>query len=549
MSVILCIMIIPMSIIGSLLYEKAVSTVIQKQHAYAMNAIKNMMLSIENTTNYARELSLMMIQNKEIRTFLKTDISDLEMYRKHSLDLYYDLLFYAGKKEYIDAIYVLGENGAEFESEFGRKHYIPDEILKEVETQKGGIVWGSSKEELYIVRSIMDINNPGTRLGLLKINLSSKAIQRLFDNFLTSYSENISLIDANGNIILSSGEHKDVDYQLIAKRSDARSGVYEEGDQISYYIHEPKSNWTIVMTIALSDLLQEVNSIKNLLTMAVVISVFICIVLTMVFTKTVLVPIKQLTEKIREIQLGNYKVRLDFKSNDEIGSISKGFNEMTERLNDLINQVILNKVKQKDLEIKALQAQIDPHSLYNNLDTAYWMSRLEKADKTSKIIGALSVLYKINLNTDGEMSLVKKELEYIQSYFVIQQIRTNNQVGIQFDIDENIMKLKTMSFILQPLVENAIQHGILPYSSEGMIYVRAFVEERALYFVVEDSGQEADVEALYNLLEQEKINGRRGLAIRNIHKRIQLKFGEEYGLGFGKNVEGGLRVVVRQPAL
>lgn len=556
----LVIAIIPSAVIGSMLYSKSVQIVKQKQESSSKNSLQNISANINVVMEYAHNVSLFLIQNEDVRNALMDQSLIGAKRLKKENAVMKCLAFYTGQKNYIDSISIVGDNGLKLSAGVYKQDVIDENFNRRLEEAKGGAIWVSdgvdtTSEMIHLTlgRTIKDINNLKQNLGTLYINVSNQVLHQQLSNYIKAYSGYIMLADRDSNIIAESGDAQLGQYKTLEKFKNAADsdGFIEEidnkNDKITYYMGIPDTEWVLVSTVRISSLLAENHTIRGLLVMGIAVSMMLCIFVSIFFSKSILLPLRLLTEKIKEIKEDNYKVSLDFDSNDEIGLLSCRFNDMTHRLDELVNEVLMGKVLQGESELKALQAQIDPHFLYNNLDTAYWMSRLEHAEKTGKVLLALTDLYRLSVSSGNKLISVEKEVLYIRNYIVIQQMRLDDLISFQVEVEENVLELATMRFVLQPLVENSIQHGILPTGKQGGIVIRVFIKEENLFFEVEDNGGGIEPEILQELLDNVKSEDKRGMAIRNIDQRIKLKFGQNYGLTFEKTDQGGILAVVIQP--
>ena len=215
-------------------------------------------------------------------------------------------------------------------------------------------------------------------------------------------------------------------------------------------------------------------------------------------------------------------------------------------MDELVNQVYLAQIKEKDAQLQAMQAYINPHFLYNTLDTICWMSRMEDAQETCNLIEALSKLFRMSARDTRKVISVEQELEYINSYIMIQECRHTDFIQFEVQAQEETLKCQTVRFILQPLVENAILHGLEPTGRPGKLSIDIRRQEDKLVMTVEDDGMGADIEELRELLQSHP-EGLRGMGISNVNDRIRLCFGEEYGIFFYNAEGGGLRVQAVQP--
>lgn len=555
----LTVMIISSTVVGTLLYKKSIDIVKQKQETLIKNAFGNITDNLEVNMKNAHSISLFIISDDMIRNALQ----DYDMSRRKMLEIQNEILssltFFSGQNSYIESIHIQGDNGLDI---FTGKNYtvLDDQDTKAVRAKKGGSVWKWEKNKdgnmvnLSLLRGIRNREDPKEELGILRIDISSEMLKEQFRDFVRAYPGHIAIWNDDGTEIYSYGERRTKD---SVSGTPHEGGLREEWlevfdkkeNTLSYYYHIPDSKWFLESSMQYSALYAENNVIRDLLVIGITVSLLLCMGIVYIFSKSILKPLKLLTKKIGEIADENYKIRLDFHSNDEIGLLSTSFNRMAKQLDELVNEVLRGKLLQKDAQFQALQAQINPHFLYNNLDTAYWMSRLEKAEKTGKIILSLSALYRSAVSTVGKLISVETELRYAKDYIVIQRLRLDEQIQFYIKAEDEALNSTTLRFVLQPLIENSIQHGILPAGEPGIIRVNIYQREEVLCFEVEDSGKESSVQELIKLLEDSGSEEKRGMAIRNIHRRIMLQFGAEYGLSFAETEQGGVRAIVKQPII
>lgn len=549
---------IPIAIIGTVLYRKSLEIVEQKQEAASENALDSIADSIQVTTDYVGNLSLYIIQNSDVKeTLLAESMNGSELLRRQN-EVAKSLMFYTGQNQFVNSIYIEGENGLVLHAGDVRNVKREEELAGRAKKLMGKSFWtGTSAKNddspvvyLTLTRSIRDTENLQNTLGTLWINVPLSKMKEQFSNYIETYPGYIALVDDDGNVLLSAGKSETVISDLeklkesrITTISDKKSNTLVYGNKLS------DTGWTIVSGLERSKLLEENRTIRDLLIYGIVASMLLCLLTSVLFSRVILHPLRLLTGKIREVKEDNYDVQLQFESNDEIGILSTQFNAMTRRMNELVNEVLTGKVLQTEAELKALQAQINPHFLYNNLDTAYWMSRLEHADKTGRVVLAIADLYRLTMNSGQKFISVETEIRYVENYIVIQELRTADQIQFHIEADEELFQWATMRFVIQPLVENSVEHGILPSGREGDIWIRGFKDEENLYFEVEDNGDSIDISEIEELLMDVKSEEKRGMAIRNIDQRIKLQFGKNYGLFFRAGTENGTVVRIVQPLL
>lgn len=545
---------IPITVIGAMLYRKTLEIVSQKQETASANALDSILDSIYVTVDYVNNLSLFIIQNQDVKDALLPDTMTAEEHVRLQNRIGQSLIFYSGQDQFIKSIYIRGLNGMVFQSGVVRDLDSREQMMEKAIERQGSALWTGTRnsttegeaEYLTISRSIRDAENLDSTLGALWIHVPASKIKRQFSDYIKTYPGYIALLDEDGECLVSAGdaEHSYEDLDKL-KAGGWDSVLNEEDNTLIYGTEVQDTGWKVVSSLELSTLLSENRAVRNLLFLSIIVSLVLCLLTTFIFSRIVLQPLKLLAAKIGEIKEDNYNVQIPFESNDEIGILSRQFNAMTKRMNELVNEVFRQKVLQTEAELQALQAQINPHFLFNNLDTAYWMSRLEHAEKTGRVVLAISQLCRTAMNAGQKLITVKEEMKYVENYILIQELRTAGQIQFHIAIDEDVLEMPTISFVIQPLVENSIQHGFLEKGRTGEIWIRGFTEEGNLYFEVEDNGDGADILELEELLVC-KSNEKRGMAIRNIDQRIKIQFGNNYGLYFSKVSQGGLLTRVVQ---
>lgn len=266
-------------------------------------------------------------------------------------------------------------------------------------------------------------------------------------------------------------------------------------------------------------------------------------------------PIRELKKMTASVGEGNLDVRVENRNKDEIAALGKSFNHMTEQLKELIEKERREQESLKKAEMKALQAQINPHFLYNTLDAIVWMAEANKSDEVIKIVSALSSFFRTTLSKGRDWIPVRNEVEHVKSYLTIQKIRYNDILDYKIEIDEAIYDYSILKLTLQPIVENALYHGIKNKRGRGMITIEGGLkEDGVMMFTVVDDGvgmtpeRLAEVQAELDDEQGEIVVNESGFGLNNVHKRIKLYYGQQYGLTVDSSVGTGTRVTITIPS-
>lgn len=265
-------------------------------------------------------------------------------------------------------------------------------------------------------------------------------------------------------------------------------------------------------------------------------------------------PIRVLHKMTKSISEGNLDVRVENKNVDEITSLGRSFNIMTQKIKELFEKSIKEQEELKKAELKVMQAQINPHFLYNTLDTIIWMAEANKSEQVIEIVRALSNFFRITLSKGNDWITIRDEVAHIRSYLIIQKIRYRDILDFDIDIDEKIMDYTILKLTLQPIVENALYHGIKNKRKGGVITISGYkTEDGKIVFKINDNGagmteeRYKEVQAELEDDSKEMVIKDRGFGLSNVHKRIKLYYGEQYGLSISTENEIGTEVSVVIP--
>ncbi|MBW5445421.1 HAMP domain-containing protein [Cohnella sp. CFH 77786] len=317
------------------------------------------------------------------------------------------------------------------------------------------------------------------------------------------------------------------------------------------------TGWKIVGNVTLQEIVQDANEIRQLIIVSVMLSILFTITLYFFITARLTRPIQFLKNKMRQAASGYLDAKVKPAGQDEIADLGKSFNIMLEKIKALLDQSIREKELVQKAELRTLQAQINPHFLYNTLDSVVWMAEAGKKDQVIQLVQAFSRFFRISLNKGRDWISIKSELDHVQSYLIIQQIRYRDILDYEISVDGELQVFPILKMTLQPLVENALYHGIKNKRGKGMIRIGGHVEqERDIVLTVEDDGAGMSAERLAEVREglnrqrapdEEEDGAGGGFGLQNVHQRIRLYFGERYGVGIESAEGAGTRIFVRIP--
>ena len=385
-----------------------------------------------------------------------------------------------------------------------------------------------------------NIRNLGTKeqMGLVLIDLDPAYFENMFKN--SNPPGDILILD--GDKILYSSSINRFSSPQVAKIIQGRekSGTIKkvmDGTQYFFNYHtNKKTNWDVVSIIPYENIVREVNQLRlvsiSLLVMALMFSLVIALFITRRITNQLSL-LRMVTEKMekRETVVG-----IHFNNEDEIGEIGNQIVHLYNWNNDLTKRLYKSQIKEKEAELLALQSHINPHFLYNTLNTVFWMAEKIQAKQISKIAINLSKIFKLTLNDGNHITSVKNEMEQVKSYLDIQNIRFDNKIDYTVTIEPEIMDESIIKLLLQPIVENSVYHG-LEQQESGTIMIEGKMVEDGLLFIIRDTGKGFD-------MNEVDIN-KKGYALKNINERLKLYYGKEYGLKIESEVGKGTIVYLK----
>lgn len=410
--------------------------------------------------------------------------------------------------------------------------------------------------KVYLVRNMPLLPQLESE-GYLYIEVEYNSIFDMFSK-MESGQYGVVIYDEEGEEIYSFNSFDTDKYILDSKV--LYEGTISEDNSLknSYKIKDNNRRFTVVKEVTKvgwTAVIYKPDSVINMSIRAlisVVIGVaLVCIILSSMIATIVsgrfVNTIEKMTENMKEVEAGKYEVKIHSDSEDEVGSLIRGFGNMVNRINTLINEVYKGKLFQKEAEMKALQAQINPHFLYNSLSLINWKAIEAKQPDISRITLLLSKFYRTSLNKGKNITSIKDEISNIQSYIDIQLMMHDNGFDVEYDIDHDIMNYSIPNLLLQPIVENAIDHGIdMNTDKRGLIQVSGkLLDGDQIEIKVSDNGVGMSEETAEQMLTESS----KGYGVKNVNERIKHFYGEEYGITVKSVVGEGTEIIILIPAI
>ncbi|WP_336788907.1 cache domain-containing sensor histidine kinase [Paenibacillus sp. MMO-177] len=444
-------------------------------------------------------------------------------------------------------------------------------IYKETAALRGAPLWfpltsdnvfiqNNRKEKIGMTRIVRNINN-GYTIGFIFVGVNQETIKAQYLANLYDKDHGIVILDSTGEPLLEAGKpfFKDGQSELDAIRTaipESGSKVVKlDGESLLLTYSKGENGWQYLYAVPLSTLTKELNSIKQFVMLLIAVWLVMSIPVMLLLTTFLTAPIKNLLLSMRRFQNGQFDEKVDVKYGDEIGYLTQGYNSMVESIKALVDDAYVLRLREQEAELKALQAQINPHFLYNMLDTIFWEAESAGQEKISEMIINLSRLFRLSLNRGKSFTSVAKERELLELYLSLQKMRFRDVLEYEVDISPELGEYVILKLLLQPFVENAIVHGIERKRGGGFVRVTGTREGDRLKFVIEDNGSGMGEEELAKLTELPKesdVNVAQetsGYAVRNVHERLKHYYKDDFELTYDSKPGQGTRVQLLIPAV
>ena len=415
-------------------------------------------------------------------------------------------------------------------------------------------------EVISLSREVQSYEN-GTFRGVILINLNMNKITEICNSFQEKQENFICIINDKGELVYEQQngrerfacDEKENRQELntaLGKTKESCFRLNYRGEKYLVTRTDMKTTgWTLVSMVPYKSVMAETMAISGVMILAVAITLIVTLLLLNRILTGVVKPLKKLEKYMVQVNPDNMDQRMEILTDDEIGHLSMKFNQMMDRIRNLKEQVIEEQEDKRKYELQALQAQINPHFLYNTLDSIIWMAETNDSNIVA-MTEALAKLFRISLNKGNEEISLERELEHVKNYLIIQSMRYADKFTYEISAEPGVERCRTIKLILQPIVENCIYHGIKKKRGTGKITIRAYRREQNLIIEVSDDGcgmpEEICRKILSDEIESENISGS-GIGVKNVNERIQLRFGKKYGLSYSSEEGVGTTVTYVLP--
>lgn len=531
---------------------------------YISAGLKQKNEKIDDLLNDINLFSKTIISNDDIQKLLVENRDENLNLRKISHEVGYAL------SNTIDGIFLISNKGKVYlESEIELGEYvesnIPD-IRKSIENTDGEMVffksqfvsYGSGKHGDYFFLVARKIKSTTTfkDIGFMVIAIRES---QLWDNIVLDGDLGDFYLITDGGYIVSC---KDKNYigtnlndrfeKILDKKiSDLDNSSYVKSGLAINSCINPTTKWNIINVVPINELNANYMNFQKVFLASGAIAILAALYISIVISRRITRPIRDMIVSMKSVAAGNLAVQADTElikdSADEIAELNGVFNKMTKELQYLIEEVYHKNLREKDAELRALKAQINPHFLYNTLDTIYWLL-IEKGDfDVAELVTKLGEILRYSIKKGNANVTVEEEIQQVKNYLFIQKSRFEDSFEYEMDIDEDLNSCETLSFLIQPFVENAINHGIMQNKGKGKVVVKVYREGPHIVFEVIDDGEGMTREQIDEVFQGKIKKKSSGIGILNVNERVRYSYGEDYGIAIESTPGKGTRIIIKIP--
>ena len=567
--------IVPMIIVGLISYFQSAEILEDQARVHNLQAIEQVESHIEYYVRDFEISTLKILNHPDMQRFLRMRSHEEVEQSKIRKDIANLLRAETYSRPDISYVTVILDNVQIIDSIGSRSPYPASELAGEYWYDSlptnglpliisRSIQWPDHREQ--VISIIRRIHSPYTLqpIGMIIIDINFKRLQEVSEKFKAA-DRYFFILDRKGHYVYHPDAEKmgkQAEYPKISDSIDKQDGVLVADNEEAFFLtysFSPYLGWTFVTSTPYAEFHRGAGHIGRTIAVTVIAALLVAYILGIAFAASVIAPLRRLQRFMKRVEKGDFGEKVSVDSTDEIGQLSSGFNRMVERLSTLMEEVYFSKrreteavLQHKEMEVKVLQSQINPHFLCNSLETIRGMALDANNENVATMAASLGTLLRYNLRNTSPTVSLKEEIGFCKVYLRIQQFRFEDHFSYEFCVPEWAMPLSIVKFSLQPLVENCLIHSIHASGKPTHIQISAEqVEDIGFTVCVSDTGAGIDPDVLEkirrDLDETDVSSGGANLGIINVHRRIKHLFGEQYGVKIDSSLGEGTQVIVSLP--
>lgn len=509
--------------------------------SYTSDVLNNLKSNIEERMKNVENVSQNIVYNDDINDVLEQNLSaadEMGIYetQKKVNSVFKSLSF---PQNDIQTIVMYNANKYPYIMDINNNFEILDENMSRCadECRSAKPEWKYYNNGIILTRRI---HNRDTleKMGTLVIILKESFFDEIFNNMHDN--REFMILSENGKQICGFAEKSgnDTVSETYGKYISGKNGHYinRKSKELVCFVSLKNTTWNVISVIPLKTLYKDVNRVNGYIMFFGLFGCAVLIVINKFFADSIEKPIAGLVKKMEIFKKENVLDTVVSERNDEIGYLEHNFNDMAQHLKNVIKTMYLERISRKNAYIKALQAQINPHFIYNTLENISWTARMNNDAEVSDMIATLARLMEVNFRKKEKQVSIEDEVSYIENYYKIIKFRFGDEVTFRYDISPETRQIKIPTLIIQPLVENSVNHGIRKTRRKGIVLIKTYIDKENAIIEVIDNGVGIDGERLDEINDrlgkslEEGMNETDNIGIVNTSNRIKLCYGEEYGL-------------------
>lgn len=530
----------------------------ERSFQYIMDITRQTTNNLENNIDEMETITFNVLKNTEIQKQLRvmntktlTEYEKLLIKRAVEEELIGDALYNANIR-FLGVISLTEEVLAVQKQvdETILQMFSQEEIFK----AKGSSLWkltNDGKNSICTQRAIYDFKTQRP-IGVIDLVFEEGYFARIVEDISNTYSSGTYVVDSDGMVVISNNKkYLGKGFPVpLSELVDQNGKSKMEIDSVMSYIYtgeKMQNGWMLVTTVAVDEIQKDIQHFVLFSASIALVAVAAAVIFIVITVRHIIYPLQSLSESMTAVGHGDFSGRVHVHGNDEIGNLGKTYNDMAKNIETLIEKVYKMEISQKQAEIEFLKMQINPHFLYNTLDTISWMARSGGNNDISDMAVTLADLLRATIKQDSFIT-IEEELKSVRNYLFIQEYRFGDKVETEYQIDNEVREYIIPNFILQPLVENAIIHGLESKIGKGRLIIRITAEEMGIYFSVADDGAgmtEEEVRHTYELCEMD--DTKQSIGIKNVYRRLKIYYGAEGTLKIKSSKNNGTEITFFLP--
>jgi two-component system sensor histidine kinase YesM len=554
-------------LLGSLSYYSLHTFLIQNAEASTMQLVGQLNRIIEDYIHYMDDIALMASSNQDVRTFVSRPGNDTPRLRASIISAFESI---RAVRRDIDSVFVITRDGrAIVAATMGGTLNPTVDLRQRYRELEAGVVPGRPSVSSAHVENLVDYRYPwvislvrtlpqgssGESLGLIQVDLNYEIIARLCKGIQLGDSGYVFILGRTGDIMyhprqqLIYGNLTSEKIPQILALDGGNMRAVVDGRAILYTVVRSKeTGWQVVAVSYLDELFRASRNAEYIFLMLSLLVLVGAVGAAVLIASNISRPIESLRRSMQAVESGNFDIDITVAARNEVYQLARDCDIAVKKVRDLIAQNRAEQELKRKLELRTLQAQINPHFLYNTLDSIIWMIELGETERAIDMTSSLARFFRIGISRGEETISVRTEIEYVRTYLEIQKQRYQDKLSFAIDVASELHDLQILKLLVQPLVENAIYHGIENSEGPGMIRITGERDGEAMVIRISDNGVGMSPEQLAalrgGLIEPRPANG---VGVHNVQERIHVYFGLEYGVSFESALGRGTVATIRIP--